>query len=419
MHRMIAALLAATACAGVAQAQTAPPAEAREVVTLDQALALAGVASPNAEAAQAGIRAAQSGRTVAGLRPNPTVSAQVENVAGTGPYRGIGESETTVGFSMPLELGGKRSARVGVADARIGRAQIEVEVVNADIRLRVTQSYLLAAGAERRLVVARDRLRIAEDALKVAQDRVMVGATYPIDEQRAQVEVVNARTEVERADRTAKVTRGNLERLIGQPIIGDLDQGWFDRVAYGPTALPPVESTLAYAAASADLSIADANVRLARSQRVPDLTLGAGTRRIEATKDQAMLFSVSVPLPVFNRGTAGVSQARAERDQAEARRRGTRIDVDAAIADAVADRDNAMAAVRASGPALEAAEEAARIARVGYGQGKFDQLVLIDAERTLLQTRLAQVDALTAYHDAEARLARLTTPAPSLSGDTE
>jgi outer membrane protein, heavy metal efflux system len=420
MSRLIAALLAAASCAGIAQAQTAPPVEAREVTTLNQALALAGVSSPNVEAAEAGVSAAEQGRNVARLRPNPSVSVEVENVAGTGPYRGIGESETTVGFALPLELGGKRNARVGVANARIDRARLETAVVSADLRLRVTQLYIVAVAAERRLTVAREQLRIAEEALRVAADRVMVGATSPIDEQRAQVQVVNARTEVERAERNVAVTRSNLERLIGQPITGDLDQPWFDRTGtVGPTAAINVEGTLSYAVATSDYSIADANVRLAQSQRMPDLTLSAGTRRIESSNSQAMVFGVSVPLPFFNRGTASVSVANAERSQADARRRGVRLDVDTQIADAIADRDNAAAAVRASGPALEAAIESARIARVGYGQGKFDQLILIDAERTLLQTRIAQIDALAAYHDAEARLARLTTPAPSFSGDTQ
>lgn len=420
MYRFIAALLAAASCASVAQAQTAPPVEAREVTTLSQALTLAGVASPNVEAAQAGISAAEQGRTVAGLRPNPSVSVEVENFAGTGPYRGVGESETTVGFALPLELGGKRGARVGVANARLDRARLETAVTAADVRLRVTQAYIVAVAAERRLIVAREQLRIAEEAVRVASDRVMVGATSPIDEQRAQVQLVNARTEVQRAERTVAVTRSNLERLIGQQIVGDLDQAWFDRTGtYGPTAPVNVENTLSYAVATADFSIADAGVRLARSQRIPDLTLSAGTRRIESSNSQAMVVGVSIPLPLFNRGTASVSQATAERSQADARRRGIRLDADAAIADATADRDNAAAAVLASGPALEAAIESARIARVGYGEGKFDQLVLIDAERTLLQTRTALIDALAAYHDAEARLERLTAPAPSLTGDTQ
>ena len=56
---------------------------------------------------------------------------------------------------------------------------------------------------------------------------------------------------------------------------------------------------------------------------------------------------------------------------------------------------------------LAAAEEAARIARIGYAEGKFPQLELIEAERSLAETRESSVDALAALHTARARLARL------------
>lgn len=420
MHRFVAALLAAASCAGVAQAQTSPPVGAGEVLTLDSALAQAGVSSPQVEAATAGIRAAEADRTVAGLRPNPSVSAQSENVVGSGPYRGFDQAETTVTFSMPLELGGKRGARIGVADARIARADLEATIMRADVRLRVTQAYIEAVAADRRLTIARDQLRIANESLRVARDRVTVGESSPIDEQRTSVAQINAQTGLERAGRGFQVARDNLALLLGQPLAGPLDQAWFDRVrAVGPEVPSTVDGTLAYAAARADLRIAEANVRLAHSQRVPDLTLSAGARRLSATGDTAAVLGISVPLPFFNNGRASVAQANAERNQAGARQRAAKLDAEQDIAIVQRDRDNAAASVRASGPALAAAMEAARIARLGYGQGKFDQLVLLDAERTLAETRDATVDALAQYHDAEARLARLTAPAPVSSGDNQ
>jgi cobalt-zinc-cadmium efflux system outer membrane protein len=420
MHRFVAALLAAASCAGIAQAQTSPPAGAQDVLTLDEALAEAGASSPSNEAAAAGVRAFESARTVAGLRPNPSVSAQTENVVGSGPYRGFSQAESTVTFSMPIELGGKRGARVGVADARIGRAQLESAITLADVRLRVTQAYIEAAAAERRLGIARDQLKIADEALRVAKDRVLVGESSPIDEQRTAVNQINAQAALERAERAFQVARSNLALLTGQAVGASLDQAWFQRTGtYGPASEPSAEGTLAYAAARADLRIADANVRLARSQRVPDLTISAGARRLSATGDTAAVVGVSLPLPFLNNGRALVSQARAERDQADARQRAARLSASQDIANARRDRDNAEASVKASGPALAAATEAARIARLGYGRGKFDQLVLLEAERTLAQTRNAAVDALAEYHDAEARLARLIAPVPAISGDTQ
>ncbi len=162
------------------------------------------------------------------------------------------------------------------------------------------------------------------------------------------------------------------------------------------------------------MNTANAQIRVARSLRTPDVTVSVAARRLEATNDTAAVVGVAIPIPFFNNGRALVSQARAEQTQSVALRNLAVLDTRQAIASAQAEVANAAATARATGgPGLTAAAEAARIARIGYGQGKFDQIQLLDAERTLSQTRQAYVDALAAYHDAEARLERLTTPAPT------
>ncbi len=416
MSRTLAALLAATVCVGTAVAQTpsaaladAPP------LTLAEALAAARAQSPGIDAADAGIRATDAARTAAGLRPNPSFEAQTENVAGSGQYRGLSSAETTVGVALPIELGGKRSARVAVADARGERARLQAAIALADLELLVTQSYIEAAAAERRLLAAREQVAIANEALRVASDRVQVGDTSPIDQQRAEVQAINARTAADRAERAVAVARDNLARLIGRPVTGALDSIWFNAIGgYGPVLPAQASGTLALVAAKADVATADAQVRLARAQRIPDVTISASARRLEATNDVAAVFGVSIPIPLFNNGRAAVAQAKAERDQFDAQRRLALLDTERAIAVAQAEVADAAANARAAGgPALAAAQEAARIARIGYGQGKFGQLELLDAERTLSETRATATDALAAFHDAQARLRRLTSLAPS------
>lgn len=421
MHRIIAAALAATSCVAAAQAQDiAPPAASRPtgpILTLDRAVALAGGSSPAGEAAQADIKAAQAARTVAGLRPNPSVAIQVENIAGTGVYGGFDQAETMVGVSVPIELGGKRSARIASADAQTGRATLMAAIAQADIRLQVTQFYIEAVAAEQRLATAQDQLRIARDAAHAARIRVLAGRASPLEEQRADVTRINAEAGVERAERLVEVARANLARRIGQPLAGPLDMTVLDYLPAsndgGARSMGSL-GTLALAAADADLAVADAGVRLARAQRVPDITVGPGVRRLEATNDTTAVFSLSVPLPFFNSGRAAVDEAIAQRQRADAMRRMTALDAEQAIEEAQAEAANAATTARmASGPALAAAQEAARIARIGYREGKFGQLDLLDAERTLAETRLAAIDALAAYQNARARLERLTAPAPA------
>ena len=421
MSRLLAALLAATSCVSVAQAQTTQMPQTEAPLWLPRALELAGASAPSIEAASAGIKAADAARSVAGLRPNPTVNVEAENVVGTGPYTGVQSMEATTSLALPLELGGKRSARVAVASSQRDRAMIERAIAEADLRFAVTRAYGEAVASDRRLANAREQLRIASEGFRAADVRVRAGRASPIEVQRADVARINASAALERAGRAAEVARFTLSQRIGQSVAAPLDRAWFDHVdsLYGP--LRPIDSagTLALAAANADLATASAQLRLARAQRVPDLTLSAGARRLEQTNDTAAVFSLSVPLPFFNSGRAAVDQASAEQLRAEAQRRVTEQDVAQAIAGAQADAANAAtSASTATGPALAAAEEAARIARIGYREGKFGQLDLLDAERTLAETRASAIEALLAYHNAQAQLERLTVRAPN-QGDKQ
>jgi len=418
MHRIIAAVLAAGACASSPQAQTIPARTAAPVLTLAAALHRADISSPIRDAAAAGLRTAEAQRRVAGLRPNPSIVGEVENVAGSGPYEGLRASETTLGLALPLERGGKRGARIAVAEAQIGRAALQAAIARADLRLRVTQAYTAAAAAQRRVAIAQDQVGIAAEVLRAARVRVQAGRASPLEEQRAGVARLAAEGASERARRSADAACGNLARLLGVPI-DRLDDDWFDAVAPAPAARPAGPSAmLTVAAARADLETAIAQVRLARSQRVPDLTVSASARRLEQTNAVAAVFGVSIPLNVFNDGRAGIAVAEAQRDQSDALRRVALLDAEQGVATARADADNAATTARnATGPALAAATEAARIARIGYREGKFGQLDLLDAERTLLDTRTAAVDALAAHHDAQALLERLTTAAPQPEDD--
>jgi cobalt-zinc-cadmium efflux system outer membrane protein len=414
MYRMIATVLVAGTCASSLQAQTSSAAFGEPTLTLDEALAAAGASSPALEASQFGVRAAEAQRQVASLRPNPTLDAMAENVAGTGAYSGLRSSETTVGLALPLERGGKRIARVAVADAQLSRAALETAIIEADLRQRVTQSYNDAVASQRRSANARQQVVIAIEGLRVARVRVRSGRASPLEERRADVARLNAQGVVERAGRSEQVALDKLARLTRRRTT-QLDVGWFNRIgAIGSKGPLDTESSLAVVAAQADLVIARAQVQLVRSQRVPDLTVSAAARRLEASNAVAGVFSLSVPLPFFNNGRAAVDLASAQRQQADANRRVAVLDAEQAIDSARADAANAATTARnASGPTLAAALEAVRIARIGYREGKFGQLDLLEAERTLSETRTSAIDSLAAYHDAEARLDRLTAAAPA------
>ncbi|HBF49170.1 MAG TPA: hypothetical protein DDX04_00915 [Massilia sp.] len=207
--------------------------------------------------------------------------------------------------------------------------------------------------------------------------------------------------------RATELAQKTIARLTGAPMPFAIASAWFERIERSEQ-VPPARQQLAIATAEAELAAAEARVDAARRDRIPDVTLTAGMRRYGETSDKAAVLGLSVPLPLFNQGSAALVRSQAEFDRASAVRRAVVLEVEQSTAQAEAEVADALAAARAAnGPALAAAEEAARIARIGYAEGKFPQLELIEAERSLAETRESSVDALAALHTARARLARL------------
>jgi len=109
------------------------PAWADPAPAFEQLLGQA-LTAPAAAEADANLAAAEGRLAQAGVRPNPEVALEVENILGRGPYQGVDGAETTVSVSQDLELWGRRGARVGVAQAEREAARWRRESSRLEVR---------------------------------------------------------------------------------------------------------------------------------------------------------------------------------------------------------------------------------------------------------------------------------------------
>src|SRR5262245_53003781 len=116
------ALVCAAAWSLVLIAQAAPSARK---VTLEEAVARALNAAPALKAREELVTAAQAQIAQSGALPNPTLDAEVENVAGSDRFSGFDQAEMTVSLSQRFERGGKRESRVALAEAERDGAAVE------------------------------------------------------------------------------------------------------------------------------------------------------------------------------------------------------------------------------------------------------------------------------------------------------
>lgn len=407
------------------QAQTQSVAPGALLLTSPaQAIGQALQSSPVLRGAGFSRDATYADRLQAPLRPNPELNTSFESfggMGGNGDSRGLRSLETTIGLSQRIELGGKRAARIGLADRGAEVAGFEFTAAQLDLARDVTVAMAAAEAATRSLAVERDRLRLAGETLRAARLRVDAGRDPLLQAERAEVTRATAEIAMERAEREAEIARGELAVLIGVPAVQlAARQPWFDDI--GPAVPAPVPADpLQRLAANPDLARFEAaiaqqraNVTLQRSAGVPDVTLNGDVRHSRDTGETSFVAGVSIPLPFSDRNQGSIARANAELLRAETEAQRGRA---ALVAELLATERRLALAWRAAQSlrrdALPAAERAARAASAGFGEGKFSFLEVLDAQKALSDTQAQLVETTQEFHTRRAALERLRGEQPS------
>ena len=424
MHRIsaaasVAALVAAFSATPAAAQPTAsqiagPPAPEAAVavrtgplpsrLTLAEALEEAEARSPALAAARAEVEAARGRLRQAKLRFNPVLSVDVENFAGTGPYSGFNGTETTVSVNQRLDIGGRRRARMTLAEAELAAQEYRFAIARAELGQQVRNLFAFGVAARDNLALARENEMRARELSRIARELVEAGKEPPLRGLRADAALAQATAALRAAEADEAAARRSLAALFGVDI-PPAELSGSDMLA--PPRNVDAVATLDVRLAEAERVIADAQLRQARADGRLDLSIGVGVRQLRQTGDRALIASLSVPLPVFDRNQGNIAAARSGTQSAEARRNSVLANTQAEIANARA----ALAAAEARVTALEAsgigqAREALRLAQLSYRAGKSSLLELLDAQQAYASTQAELIAARRARAEAQATLAR-------------
>ncbi|MXP29858.1 TolC family protein [Porphyrobacter algicida] len=399
---------------GLALAAAPLAAQADRGLTLDEALRLSGAieasasspSNPRIVGPQEDIAAAEAEIAQARLRPNPEVSLEVENVAGTGAFSGLRSSEYTLSAGLPIELGGKRNARIAAARAEADLARLRGELSLSELGYLVRRRFVAAVAAEAKVELAADILERDRELLRIADALVDAGREPPLRALRARAALAEAEAELKAAQADALATRFALGALWSQDAAPEVPPEF-------PAIEPPHDLIASYSGletriAAAERIAAETEIDRQRSLGVPDPTVSAGVKRFEESNDNAFVVGVSIPLPLRNRNQGSVAAAQARARAAGAREAVAMADYRQEVAQARADYLSAEAkSTTLEERSLPQAEEALRLAEIGYRNGKFPLLEVLAAADTRDSIRRSIIDAREAQGAAAARLIRL------------
>jgi cobalt-zinc-cadmium efflux system outer membrane protein len=156
-------------------------------------------------------------------------------------------------------------------------------------------------------------------------------------------------------------------------------------------------------------------VDVERGKRIPDVTFSLGVKRPNELQRDQLLFGVSVPLPLFDRNQGNLLEALKREDKARDELQALNMRVSTDVLQARERLESIRGEVDVlQRDVLPGAKSAYDAATVGFENGKFNFLEVLDAQRTYFAAKSQYLKALAEAHRAAADIDRvLGESAPS------
>lgn len=397
------------ACVSAPLASAAPPSPKQlHLAELDQ---LVLERNRTLLASRRAAAAAEAGVTMAGARPNPTVSLNTSGINARYP----GDHaylDTILRIDQPIERGGKRELRLGVADALLAASRSDESDSLRQQRLLAREAYFDLKAAEERDQLSADSAALAHQVLSKAELRLKAGDLAPADVARIRTDTMRADSDATQAAVDHQRARQVLASLLAMepdatrivtadswPLLTPLPSGAVD-----------VDARPDVIAARHRVEAAEKAVDLARSQQVRDVTVGAQLERNNQDPG-SNLVGVGVSVPLFTgydfRGE--IRQAYVALDAARDDLERVKAAAGADVGQAAFEADRLGARARQlRDEALPAARRAGAAVQLAFTQGAASVLDVIDARRSLHAVEIDTANALADAAKARAAWAAAT-----------
>jgi len=376
--------------------------EPKGVVTLAAACAAALAGSPALEGFSWEMRASEARLLQAGLRRNPTLDTTLEDVAGTGGYGGFKEAQTTILLGQVIELGGKRAARREVAAVSRDLTAAQYELARVDVLANVAEKFIALLAVQHEMDLARDSTRLAGSALITVREQIKGGKNSAIEEKKALVAVSRQRLVSEHAEHEFASARVNLAATWGstEPHFERAEGALFTipKIPSFDELAPKVQSSPEVARFATEERLRAAEVALALSERIPNLSLSGGYRRLSGPEANSLVFGFSVPLPLFDRNQGNTAAALASQSAAAADSRSAAVRLHSTVFELYQElRHAAVALEQLEREILPQAKAAFALSELGFREGRFSWLELLDAQRTFVDLQRERIEMASKY----------------------
>jgi len=378
-------------------------------LTLAEVVALATANNPTVEQIVAQLDAARADLAVARAVANPEFEWRETRLDEAPP--GEDASSREFGIVQPVELWGKRRARIAAANAALSAAEFAATAGQRELVAGVTSSYINVLSAQRALSLSEAALAGQRGIEEIAVQRVNAGEAPEIDRIRARTETLRAMRGAQDCQLDLFRAREELMTLCGRQLPSD-----FILADILADPLPPwtgadqreqmLEGNPELLQAGA---VTEFNARAVRAEARawwPDVHIGLGME--QASGERSWNAAIGIALPFWQRNQGGVMASNAAWRSARAEETRLRQQLAAELSIRTQEYETARLQAEAFVDVLQSAAEALRIETLLYREGEADFIALLEAQRAARDTEQEYLETLRTAHTARAELTRIT-----------
>ena len=372
--------------------------------------------------------AAQASHDAETQGPPIRVEFELENGPRTGQDSSFDTAEATLSLASAFERGGKREARVALADAQLSALVIQEEQRRVDLLAEVARRYLDFVTTQAMADLVATDVAQREKVVEATARRVRAGASP--ESVHLAAEAALARATMQR-DRLRAETYAAALRLA---ILWSSRDPDFDRGTGNPLSVPVtptldslrnlIESSPELRRFADESRLREARVQLARTAGSSDIEWRAGIRRLEEDGSWAAVVGISVPLGSGSRSDPSVRAAQSELAALALEREADELTLEATLVEAHTRLSGATLAVATARDVLiPKFEQAERASERAFRAGALTYIEWAQVQSDVMSVRSEQLLAAVEAHRALIEIQRLTgssfISAPAASSRTQ
>lgn len=384
-----------------------------QTITLDQAIIKVLEHHPQLKIDAYAARALAARIKMAALKPADSIKVEVEDFAGTGEASSFRGMQTTLSLARVLELGNKSTYRSNVVKQESYVLRDMQDAKRLDLLAETTRRFIQVVANQEKLTLAEEALSIANNTKEIVEKKINAAISPKAERHRVDIDIARLQLALEHAEHELKSSKVMLSSMWNETVPD------FNSVNADIFRLDEVLTVDAYAQLldrnpdivrfTTQQRLADARLQLARIKQKPDIELSGGIRYLNSSDDVGFILSANIPFGTVERAAPAIEETEMLNMIDPLAMEQKMTELYATLYEIYQELSHSKKAARLlEDKIIPTAQQALQDYEKLYSTGRYSLLDLVDAQRTLLNSRSQLLESVADFHRYRIEIDRLT-----------